>query len=292
MSLIQLSKNIYALDLGVTIIGVLLGPQGATLIDSGMNKSHCKKIEKELDRPVCSIIHTHYHADHTGGSAYFCEKRSAKVYMPVKELSFALTPALKSALLFGGMPPMVYQKPFLKAEQFDVSPLPSSLFVENSFMISAVNTCGHSAGHTSYMIDGVFFAGDALTSPQVIDKHTVLYMFEPSAAFDSLENMRHLDFDTAVVCHKDIMDKSKLILYADNQKIHMEQMQHEILCAVKRNTAEEITNMLMRKLDMLISAESFLLTASSVKGYLSRLESEGLVKTEFNEQEGLIWIRS
>jgi cyclase len=71
----KLAPNFYALQApGLSTVGVLTGPDGVLMVDSGtaaLTDKIVAAIKTVSDRPIRFLINTHVHPDHTGGNANF-----------------------------------------------------------------------------------------------------------------------------------------------------------------------------------------------------------------------------
>ena len=63
-------------------VGLIVGPDGAVVVDTGMSVDDGRRIAAEFreltDKPVRAIVFTHSHGDHTGGAAAFLELADGK----------------------------------------------------------------------------------------------------------------------------------------------------------------------------------------------------------------------
>src|SRR6185503_382905 len=68
----KLAPNFYALQAnGLSTVGVLVGPDGVLMVDSGtaaLTEKIVAAIKTVSDRPIRFMINTHLHPDHTGGN--------------------------------------------------------------------------------------------------------------------------------------------------------------------------------------------------------------------------------
>jgi glyoxylase-like metal-dependent hydrolase (beta-lactamase superfamily II) len=71
----KLAPNFYALQAnGLSTVGVLVGPDGILMVDSGtaaLTEKIVAAIKTVSDRPIRFMINTHLHPDHTGGNENF-----------------------------------------------------------------------------------------------------------------------------------------------------------------------------------------------------------------------------
>src|SRR5688572_29492871 len=71
----KLAPNFYALQAnGLSTVGVLAGPDGVLMVDSGtaaLTEKIVAAIKTVSDRPIRFMINTHLHPDHTGGNENF-----------------------------------------------------------------------------------------------------------------------------------------------------------------------------------------------------------------------------
>ncbi len=282
--LTPLNGNISAIDLGATFVAAIRHAGGYALIDSGLDSRHSKKIAGALDGPVTAVYHTHTHADHIGGSVWFAGQHKSEIYAPAGELSFIHMPELEGALLHGGLSPNAARKPFLMAPAMAAKPLPEHTFAIDDASVSVIPTPGHSPTHTAFMIGDTAFLGDSLFSPEVVSKHGILYLYDAGKAYETLSMLGGLEFSRAVVCHKGVLDKEECARYITAQQNHIENTEHLIHEHADGKSAEDITRLLMEKLEIKMTPELWLLALSTIKGYLSSMERKKLLQTVFEKE--------
>jgi glyoxylase-like metal-dependent hydrolase (beta-lactamase superfamily II) len=232
-----------------------------------MGEEHAKNILKTAGK-VSEVYLTHFHADHSGGAFYFA-KFGAKIYMPAIEMSFLYRPELNAALLYGGPPPEIFQKPFFRAKEVEAKPI-----TEGSGEIAAIPSHGHSIVHTYYIYGKTLFLGDALISPEILEKHGILYNYCPERTLKSCELLPSLEFEDAIISHKAHVKKSTALEYAEVMKKHI----NDIFYKVKQllgKTSAEIATAVMEELSLKVTPQSLLLAESAIKGYLTALEKRG-----------------
>lgn len=291
MSISNLSEHFCVIDLGATLIGCIRNDGGAVLIDSGLEARQAQKLDKLLQTPVTAVYHTHSHADHIGGSAYFHEKHGAAVYMPAAEISLTAMPLLEGALLYGGMSPAALRNKFFLAEPVPSAAIPQEPFEALNIPVTPLPLHGHSPAHTGYMIEGCAFLGDSVLTSDVITKHGVLYMFDPEASLNTLDYIDSLDFSQAVLCHKGCMTKAECAEHTACQRHHI----HTIFELTRQfssgTTADDIAIKIAEHMNINLNTGIYLLILSSIKGYLYTLVKRGEVAEEFAPARGIIYTK-
>lgn len=199
------------------------------LVDSGWPTSWSRIVAavESLDRSpgdLRSVLLTHGHADHLGSAERVRREWGAPVRARAEEVdrvrgrgfrstSFALVPGLLPTLWrpaafgfvlhaarHGFMTPRWVQDvvPFAGGDVLDLPGRPR-----------AVATPGHTAGHTSYLFEGlgVLIAGDALVTLDVLSRETGPRLLpdaltdDPAAARASLEALEPLEADLVLPGH-------------------------------------------------------------------------------------------
>jgi len=280
MEIVNITEKVFAVDVGPTYIAGIRGKDGAALFDTGIDSSCAKKIAKLLDKPVTAVFCTHYHADHTGGNHFFHSKNGADIFINSGELSFMYNTNLSPAFLYGGRSFDKINGKFLKATSVpEVKQLPIAPFEFEGTLITPIPTPGHSPAHTSFIADDILIAGDSVCSDGLIDKYKMLYFFDAVEGISSLQNMKSVQFDKCVFCHKDILDKSETDKLIDYNIKHIEQIKETVFAHTNGNTADEVAVSIMSEMKIPSGMEITLLTIATVKGYLSGLIEEGKVES-------------
>ncbi|HEX6300483.1 MAG TPA: MBL fold metallo-hydrolase [Acidimicrobiia bacterium] len=189
-------------DEGVTLVDTLL-PKKVDLITAGLNK-----IGRSLE-DVGAILITHSHADHSGGASAVKAHSNARLYATKAD-----APAIQGVQKPPASPTPFYVKPLAWLMAAMPGPLPTDVdhFVSETSGdllpgdLRAINTPGHTPGHTSYLLDrdgGVLFVGDAARATKRGELIRGYFNRSTPLIDGSLRHLAELDFETATFGHSD-----------------------------------------------------------------------------------------
>jgi len=270
-------NNFFIIDSGALNTVFVDTGDSVTLFDTCLSIDAAKKINKAIDKHVVTILNTHSHADHIGGNSFFESRYNSKTYIHKNELSFCSLPDLESALLYGGASFKKGKSKFLCAK-----PLTNVSTFENytDLEVEVIELFGHSPGHCGFKVDNILFAGDAIFSKGVIEKHKILYLYDVEEYINSLSKIRNIDFEHIIFCHKGVLSKNDADSLIDENIKHTEIISEMITDTVKKMSyagADDISADLMNKLSIPFEIEYFLLVSSTIRGYLKYLENHEIV---------------
>ncbi|MBF0547005.1 MAG: MBL fold metallo-hydrolase [Candidatus Riflebacteria bacterium] len=199
-----LSPKVQVILAGTSIGLVKIDENRVVLIDSGFDRRTGRRILELIGNygyKVEAILNTHAHADHVGGNAVIQESTGCKIFASTNEAPAIGNPLMQAIALFGGAPFPELLNPFIiaepsKAEIFDAKQIK---FGETE--IEIIDLPGHSIGQKGFLVDGVAFLADTLFSAQVINKHRLIYLFDPIAHIETCKRLRNLKADWYVGGH-------------------------------------------------------------------------------------------
>lgn len=204
MELIQLKQDVFFIKAG-TNVGIVRTQSGdALLVDSGLDSTVGRRVARLLSSAGLMprwILNTHSHADHIGANRFLQEEYGCEVLTSPSEAPWVEHSQLESFALFGyADPPQRMRTKFLFAEPSTVSRHVSPPKVEvGGTDLTLVDLAGHSPGQIGVMYEGVLFCGDAVFSPQLVERHPVLFHSSISKALTVLEGLRQIDADILIV---------------------------------------------------------------------------------------------
>ncbi len=206
MHLQQILENVHYLS-GASNVGLVIGEgQNAVLIDSGVGRRSGRQIFQmltDLGLKLAAILNTHGHGDHVGGNAYLVEKTGARVYAPRYDAVIMADPLWGTLCTFGGAEPIDE----LRLPRFSPEPCAVDVVVADGTTTVAgipfevVSLPGHTASHVGYIVNRVFFTGDALAGPEELSGSPVSYAYSVGQCLQSLEKLRRFSCSWYVPGH-------------------------------------------------------------------------------------------
>jgi glyoxylase-like metal-dependent hydrolase (beta-lactamase superfamily II) len=192
MQLKALSGRVQIIQ-GPTTIGVLLlNDDRVALIDSGLDRRSSRRLLEFLNdyqyRVTC-ILNTHAHADHIGGNALLYETSKCRILAGPHEAPAIQNTLIQAIALYGGYPFEELMNHFIVAESSPAEIITTPTIQLEDLSVEVVDLPGHSIGQKGFLVDGVLFYGDTLFPAEVIQKHHLLYMYNPT---EQLETLRRL----------------------------------------------------------------------------------------------------
>ena len=286
--LIQINENDYYIDCPTKIGVVKTGGNDVVFIDSGNDKDAAKKALKAIGEKgwtLKAVYATHAHADHIGGNRLLSERTGCRLYARGVESAYARFTGFNPSSLWGGLPVAELRHKFLLAQESDTMLLSEEVLPQGWKIIELP---GHSPDMTGYLTpDGTAYIGDALIAAETVEKHGVFFLFDPGKTVESLEIIKNVPAKFFVPSHAAAADNVSALADLNREAILKLQRLIIDICA-EPGTFEEILRSVFTEYGMLMTAQTYALTGSTVRSYISGLYSDGKLTYVF-EDNRMLW---
>lgn len=285
---------------GIFAVGVYKYGDKVVLIDSGSDQQSVSVILDSVLAAKCTvtaIINTHCHPDHCGGNYFFQKKYpSLKVYAAYDEKFFIEDPKWAPRCFCGNAASFSGLKNKHLAPQFssivtDVVPYRDEKLIIDDQKFVIVTLPGHTPGSIGIVTaDNVLYSGDALFGLQTFRKHPILFYTDIAQTLLTLKKLSSLSVRAFVLYHGGVIENIAEVVSQHEQRIL--QTKDNILKIIQRNqlSLDLLTQAVMQQYKITGNIISFTLTQTTVRAYVTFLESEGLI--QIIVQDGLLQLKS
>ncbi len=216
-----------------TNIGVYVVEEGkCLLIDTGLNEERARKIDSILSMNGLYpkyIFNTHGHPDHCGGNHYFRRKypdviigasRMEKFYMENPEYHVALLNLAGPFATFKSDMP----------HTIDIL-LENGVYEINNKKMTIITLVGHTLGQIGVITpERVCFVGDAVFSKSLIEKFSLLYLFDIGKSIKTMRNVKKMDADYFVLGHGErVFNKDEFMELCEMNIRNIEMIEKQIV---------------------------------------------------------------
>ena len=160
--------------------------------------------------------------------------------------------------------------------------------------IQAVDTHGHTPGHSAYVFKDFAYVGDAVFGDRLIDRVKILFhtdVFEAMKSLDTIENLAK-NVKTTILGHGPVVSGDEALELVQKNKEAIEQMIKDLWNILDEpGTLDEITIRLMEHYGLRTEPEFVLLDMTPIRSILSHWREEGKVKLRV-EKRGTVWEKS
>ncbi len=258
------------------------------LIDSGNDKEAAKKVLKVVGQNgwrVKGIINTHSNADHIGGNQYIQKQTGCPIFAGGIEGDFTRHPILEPSFLYGGYPFKELRSKFLMAKESEVTDCSSPVFPRELELIPL-------PGHFFDMVgirtpDNTVFLADCVSSPAVLEKYGVTFIYDVAQYLATLDRIEALDAVIFVPSHADVTTDIRPLAALNRAKVHEIARAIEEICAEPQDT-ESVIQAIFRAYRLSMSAEQYVLVGSTIRSYLSWMKDGGRLEVVIGE-DSLRW---
>ncbi len=259
----------------------------AFVVDPGYGEGRAKGIHKKIDSLGIArrfALLTHGHVDHIAECKGFERAFAHRWCVGLTESA-----TLRNVLEFGVNTTRGFT--FIAG---DSVPVTDEIWWGDEILgIKAMNTHGHTPGHTAFAYKNVIFAGDAVFGDKLLEKVKILYHTDVFEAENTLERLKEqIKGDTILIPgHGPIVDGENAIELIEKNIAAIEQMKKDLWDATKEGgTLEEITVRMMEFYGLKIEPEFVLLDMVPIRSILSKWLDAGKIKVTTTEH-GITWKR-
>ena len=195
MELVKIKGQTYYIP-GPTNVGVYSFRNGfCALIDSGADNGAGKKVIEVLEQhnlKVKYILHTHNHPDHCGADHYIRSVHTGTLICasPLSKI-FLENTQLQPFSIYGSAPLRDLNGKMLKGKDLKIDfELSMPITDCGGKKFSILPLPGHSLDHVGIVTpDGIAFVGDALFSPEIIEKYTFPFCINVEEQLKSFDRL-------------------------------------------------------------------------------------------------------
>ncbi len=286
--LIQVGPNSYYIQSPAKIGLVRLNDTDICLIDSGSDKDAGRKVRQILDKNswhLTAIYNTHSNADHIGGNQYLQRQTDCKIYAPGIECDFTNHPILEPSFLYGGFPPKELCHKFLLAaesiaERLTEDKLPNRM--------ETIPLRGHFFDMTGFRTtDDVVYLADCLSSKATLEKYQIGFIYDVAEYLNTLERVKEMQANIFIPAHAEATENITPLAQLNIDKVN--EIANKIVDICKEPMCfEQILQQLFTDYSLTMNFEQYVLVGSTVRSYLSWLQSIGRINAFF-EKNMLLW---
>jgi len=284
--LIQVGQHTYYLT-GPFHVGVYAfsmddgtGKTQVCLIDSGVDKTVARVLDKllvEKHFEVRYIINTHYHADHSGGNAYFKEKYNCAIISTKINAALMSNYDICPAVVWGAAPITEIMNNYFyatSAEAYDIETLSAPEGIEY------IEIGGHSISHICVKTsDDVVFVGDAVVSKETVEKHPLVYEYEIGAYLESLEKLEKIKGSLYIPYHAEPVKNIKRLIKINRQNVYDNIEAIKKICLEPRDL-DEIISIFFNERGLRLSLYKYAVEGGVIRTYVTYLYNKGELTVE------------
>lgn len=286
--LIQAGERTYYVESPSRVGFYRYGENEVCLIDSGNDKEAGRRILRHIREQGWSlgmILNTHSNCDHIGGNAFLQKRTGAPAYSVGLEAVLSVYTMMEPAFLYGGYPCADLRNRFLMAEPSDVRELSEAPLPEG---IEPIRLDGHMFEMVGFRTsDDVWFLADALTSPHILEKYHIPFLFDAKKYLETLSMIETLEGKLFIPSHAKPAQDIKPLVSVNRNKIF------EILELIGRICTEpvsfeEILKRVFDRYGLSMNFDQHVLVGSTLRSMLAYLRDEGRMDISF-EGNRMFW---
>lgn len=254
--------------------------QSVCLIDSGVDRVVAKVIDKLLTEKnfrVELIINTHYHADHSGGNAYFKEKYDCKIVSTKINAALVSNYDICPAIVWGAAPIDEIMNSYFYATPTDTEDIEK---VELPAGLEYIELPGHCISMICVRTDDdVLFLGDAVISRETLEQHPLSYIYEIGTYLESLDKLKNIRAGLYIPYHAEPVKNIRRLVKANRQNVLDNIECIKKICVCPRDI-DEIISIFFNQKGVRLSLYKYAVEGGVVRTYVSYLHNKGELVAE------------
>ncbi len=280
----ELSEDVLVLD-GSPKTLLIIHNEIAFVIDPGQGDGRAKQIHRKIDTVGTAArfaLLTHGHVDHIAECRGF-----DRVFAHRWEVGIAENETIRNVLEFNTLSTKGFR--FIAGDSTTVTD--ALRWGDEIVGIKAVDTHGHTPGHTAFVFGDIAYVGDSLFGDRLVEKVKILYHTDVIAALKSLKTVEKLAIEgkTIIPAHGPIVEGEEALNLVEKNRIAMDRMISDVKEALEvAGMLEEITLRIMEKYGLRTDPEFVLLDQTPIRSILSYLRETGKAKIEMGKM-GIVW---
>ena len=135
--------------------------------------------------------------------------------------------------------------------------------------------------------DNTVFLADCVSSPAVLEKYGVTFIYDVAQYLATLDRIEALDAVIFVPSHADVTTDIRPLAALNRAKVHEIARAIEEICAEPQDT-ESVIQAIFRAYRLTMTAEQYVLVGSTIRSYLSWMKDGGRLEVVIGE-DSLRW---
>lgn len=292
--LVKVGERTYYLSgpfhIGVYDLGTISysGKKEVCLIDSGVDRVVARVLDKkliELGFTVKMIINTHYHADHSGGNAYFQEHYKCKVFATKLNAALISNFDICPAIIWGATPVREVLNNYFYASPAQADDI-HGVKLPSGFEI--IELPGHCIGMIAVRTpDDILFLGDAVVSKETVEKHPLTYIYEVEDYLKSLDKLKSIKATLYIPYHAEPVKKIKPLCDVNIKGVCDNIEAIKRICS-EPHSIDEVISTFFNEKGFKLSMYKYAVEGGIVKTYVTHLYNKGEL-IAVNENNFIKW---